>query len=341
MKQIKIAVGVSLSDERVERIRSVSSRLHVTQISHLVSKEIRLLRDVPGSEEQAKATAQLDEAFRDVEVFLSLFRLPENVPVRSPLLKWVQNMGAGVERILQSGLLEAGVTLTNARGVASRPIAEWIVCSMLMFIKQMPEYYSRKQSRVYKRLDLDIMSLEGKTMGILGMGAIGEETAKLARAFGMHVLATRRTTEGPVPSYVDQLLPPDRSLELLGSSDFVAVTLPLTPATMKTIGEVELSAMKSTAYIFNVGRGALIDEPVLIRALNEGWIAGAGLDVFANEPLSKESELWAMGNVILTPHISGEVDDYDDRVVDLFTDNLIRYMNQQPLRNVVDGDRGY
>ena len=157
----------------------------------------------------------------------------------------------------------------------------------------------------------------------------------------MTVLATRRTVDGPPPPFCDRLFPPSGTNEVLKGSDFVAIALPLTAETAGSISEPQLRAMKPTACIMNVGRGSIIDEAALVRALKEGWIAGAALDVFETEPLPEESELWSLDNVILTPHVSGEVEDYDDRVAALFTENLRRYLAGEPLLNVVDKERGY
>ncbi len=341
MDRIKVALGVSVGEEMERELRAYAPRIDLKDVGHLVGREIRLLRSDPGSPEQKQATAELDAAVQDAEVLLSSFRLPENVPGRTPMLKWVQSMGAGVERILRSGLSEAGVIVTNARGVASRPIAEWVLCSALMISKNMPVYFQRKRDRHYQRMDLRNFSLEGMSMGILGVGAIGGEIAKLSKAFGMTVLATRKNTDGPVPPSVDRLFPPSGTGELLETSDFVVVSLPLTPETAGSISEPQLRSMKPSAYIMNIGRGPIIDEAALVRALKEGWIAGAALDVFEKEPLPQDSELWAMDNVILTPHISGEVEDYNDRVVAVFKENLGRYLAGEALLNVVDAERGY
>jgi phosphoglycerate dehydrogenase-like enzyme len=163
----------------------------------------------------------------------------------------------------------------------------------------------------------------------------------------MRVLALRRSAdrrltgdESGMPG-VDEMLPPSDLPYLLAESDYVVVALPLTPESRGLIGEPELRAMKPNAVIVNIGRGAIIDEAALVRALKEGWIAGAALDVFQQEPLSPESELWGLENVIVTPHISGGTPRYMERAVGLFCDNLRRYLAGEPLRNIVDPARGY
>ena len=341
MDHVNVALGVPLAEDVVEELQALSPRLRLIEVGDRIGEELQLLRGSPGSPEQRQATAKLDAALQDTEVLLTSFRLPENVPGRTPALKWTQSMGAGVERMLGSGLVEAGVTLTNARGLAARPVAEWVLCSMLMIAKNMPVYFHRKLKRQYQRMGLRHYSLEGRTLGVLGLGAIGGEIAHLAKAMGMNVLATRRTAGGAPLPYVDGLYPPSKTEEVLRASDFVVIALPLTVETTGSVPEPQLRMMKPTAYVINIARGRIIDEVALVRALKERWIAGAALDVFEREPLPGDSELWALDNVILTPHISGEVDNYDDRVVALFKQNLRRYLAGEPLLNVVDKDRGY
>ena len=340
MNTVEVVITAPFEDSLVARLPPVSPRLRVRKVEDMVRREIQLLRRSPGSAEQLQATADLDAVLRDAEVMLSGFRMPENVPARTPRLKWVQSMAAGVERYLAS-LSEAGVTLTNARGVAATPLAEWVLCAMLMFAKNMQAHQRRKQQRLYQRTDVLPFSLEGKSVGVLGLGAIGGEIARLSRALGMRVLATRRTAAEESPPHVDRLYPPSQTDEVLRASDFVALALPLVPDTVKLIAERELRLMKPTAYIMNVGRGPSIDEAALARALKEGWIAGAALDVFEKEPLPPESPLWGLDNLIFSPHISGEVDDYDERVARLFAENLRRYVSGEPLLNVVDKAKGY
>jgi phosphoglycerate dehydrogenase-like enzyme len=175
------------------------------------------------------------------------------------------------------------------------------------------------------------------------MGAIGSRVAELAHAFGMRVLAIRRSVDARQPGEgaVSELLPPSELGHLLEQSDYVVLAVPLTPESTKMIGEAELRAMKPSGVLINIARGSVIDEPVLIRALKERWIAGAALDVFEREPLPSESELWGLDNVLLTPHISGGTPRYMERAVELFCENLRRYLAGEPLRNVVDVARGY
>jgi len=176
----------------------------------------------------------------------------------------------------------------------------------------------------------------------VGLGHIGREVARLAKAFGMEVMATRRSAKpGARARYVDKLLTPEQLPQLLSNSDFLVLSLPATPGTRKLIGEKELRTMKPTAYLINVARGAVIDEEALIRALKGNWIAGAGLDVFSAEPLPSDSKLWELPNLIFSPHISGNLDNYYKLSTELFCENLRRYVNGKRLFNVVDRKKGY
>jgi phosphoglycerate dehydrogenase-like enzyme len=184
--------------------------------------------------------------------------------------------------------------------------------------------------------------LRGKTVGIIGLGHIGEEAARLAKAFGCRVIATRRSATSVMSTdYADEVRPAGDLLRVLGESDYVVLSMPLTPETRGMIGERELRAMKQTAVLVNIARGPVTVEADLIRALREGWIAGAALDVFDQEPLPAESPFWDMENVIVTPHISGGTEIYNARATRIFAENLRRWLDGKPLANVVDPKRGY
>jgi phosphoglycerate dehydrogenase-like enzyme len=185
-----------------------------------------------------------------------------------------------------------------------------------------------------------LFELAGKTMVLVGVGAIGVRTAEVAAPFGMRVLGVRRDPTADAPG-VEAMFGPDQLLDLLPQADFLVLTIPLTHETQGMIGEPELRAMKPTAYLINIGRGGTVQETVLIRALREGWIAGAGLDVFESEPLPQDSPLWEMENVIITAHYAGLTPYYNQRAMAIFLDNLRRYQAGEPMRNVVDKRLGY
>lgn len=285
----------------------------------------------------------------------TLLPTPEN----APRLRWVQSQHAGVERLLTQPLFASGeVILTTASGVHATTIAEHTLAFMLAFTRKVPTMLRHQQQAAWPADAIDIYQppvLRNATIGIIGYGSIGREIGRLAKAFGMHVLATKRdmrqTTAvneyappgvgDPDGLAVDQFYAPDAIVSMVARCDFVVVALPATAETVKIIDRNVLSAMKPAAILINVGRGTAVDEPALIEALESGRLGGAGLDVFAQEPLPPASPLWRMDNVIISPHISGNTNRYAEDTAELFAANLHRYINNQELLNRVDRTRGY
>src|SRR5262249_30085448 len=221
------------------------------------------------------------------------------------------------------------VIVTNSRGLYGVPIAEHVIGMMIMLARKLHEAYRYQLEGKWPRKEMfarysSFSELHGRIAGVIGLGDIGLAVAERAKALGMRVIATKRTVNTRPPC-IDELLGTDGLPQLLRDSDFVVIAAPLTPETQGLIGEKELRMMKPTAYIFNVGRGAIIQEAVLIRALKEGWIAGAGLDVTEVEPLPPESELLRLPNVILTPHYSGLRSCYWDHALAIFKPNLDKF----------------
>jgi phosphoglycerate dehydrogenase-like enzyme len=307
----------------------------------------QLLREVAESEvvcvaNQEEFLTQLPEA----EVVCS-FSMPADWAEQAPHLRWLQYPGAGVDRLFVSGLLskQSPVVVTTAAGIHAVTISEYVFGSMLMFNWNWPQMVRLQDSHVWARsagwYSLGGRELAGQTLGILGLGNIGRRIARLGRAFGMRVVGTRRSsTSSPDPD-LDQIYPHDQFLPLLAESDYVILSLPLTPETEGLIGAEELRAMKNTAYLVNIARGRVVDEQALIKALREGWIGGAGLDVAETEPLPSNNPLYGLPNVILTPHIAGVGVYYERRLAELFADNLRRYRAGEPLTNRFDPGRGY
>ncbi len=281
-----------------------------------------------------------DALLREAAVIFGL-AFPDNLYSRAPNLKWIHLLSAGLDDV-DAALLGEGVMITNNSGALSLPIAEHALGLIFMLAKGAPRLFEDKQKRHWERFyTLDIAE---KTLGVIGLGHIGKEVARLAKGVGMRVVATRRSATKRETSVedVDQLLPPWELLELLRQSDFVVLTVPQTVETENLIRERELRAMKPGAFLINVCRGGVIDEPVLIKALREGWIAGAGLDEQAKEPLPPESELWDLSNVIISPHKGAWTENRSKRYAKLFCDNLRRYLAGQELINlIVDRKRGY
>jgi phosphoglycerate dehydrogenase-like enzyme len=249
-------------------------------------------------------------------------------------LRWVQVMGAGVNAFLDAPF-PPKVVLTRVEGVFGPWMAEYVF-GWLLWASQRTETF-RIAQRLRRWEPVNPLLLRGKTLGIVGVGSIGRVVASVGRAFQMRVLGLSRTGRR-VPE-VDRVYRRPAFHEFLGASDYVVLVVPLTPETRGMLGEPELHAMKPEAWIVNLGRGSLIQEPALVRALQERWIAGAVLDVFSEEPLPTEHPLWGMPNVVVTPHISGP--SLPEEIAPIFNENLRRFLNGRPLQGRVDIRRGY
>lgn len=257
-----------------------------------------------------------------------------------PRLRWLQQTFAGVDWLEnRPDVAQSDIVLTNASGVAAITIAEHILTLMFSLARSVYRFADAQRDHAWHgRVRMN--ELDGSTVGIVGLGAIGEKMAEKGRGLNMRVIGLRRDpTKGS--KYVDRMLGPDGLSELLASSDWVVMTTALTPETRGLIGESELGQMQDTAHLINIARGELVQEDYLIRALQEGRIAGAGLDVFEREPLPADSPLWDMPNVVITSHHSGSSPYYADRTTTLIVDNLQRYTVGQPLINVIDKALGY
>ena len=248
-----------------------------------------------------------------------------------PNMRWFHSFSAGVDNAAFRMLLERGVILTNSSGTTSEPIAQYVLAMMLRIVKRMDAWAEAQRERRWQPIETE--ELTGKTVGIVGVGHIGGEVARLAKAFRMNVIGCRRRRRGM--RYVDELVPPERLGDLLARSDFVVLAVPLTSATEGLIGRAELRAMRPDAWLINISRGQVVREAALVQALKEGWIGGACLDVFQEEPLPEESELWSLPNVMVTPHNSGWSPLNMERGSEVFVDNLGRFLAGRPLRNRV------
>jgi phosphoglycerate dehydrogenase-like enzyme len=354
MNEVRVVLALGLPEELVAAVRQASPRLRVVSLSWAQRRLYRGGRPVwwvyaeerrSAEETEEEATVNLAAILAEAEVLFTSTVIPPDIAAHAPKLRWVQITAAGAEGLLDSEMVRSGITLTTASGIHAVPIGEYVMGVMLAFAKGLPAAMRAQAERTWRPYLAE--ELHGKTVGILGLGAIGGYVAKLAKADGMRVLAIRRSVRRRAAGRkagivdVDELLPPSDLPDLLSQADYVVIAVPLTPESRGLIGERELRTMRPTARLINISRGALIDEAALVRALKEGWIAGAALDVFQQEPLPGDSELWGMDNVILTPHISGGTPVYMERAVALFCDNLRRYLAGEPLRNAVDLQRGY
>ncbi|NBD22894.1 D-2-hydroxyacid dehydrogenase [Paenibacillus glycinis] len=254
-------------------------------------------------------------------------------------LKWLQNLGAGVDHLPLERVKELGIVVTNASGVHPFQISESIF-AMLLSLTRGVHRAIRSQLAGKWQPSPGLGEAHGKTLAILGAGAIGQETAKIAKAFGMKVLGVRRS--GEPAEHVDEMYGIDRLEDVLAKSDYIVNCLPHTSETRALIGQAQFKAMKPTAYYINIGRGATTDTAAMIDALRNGGIAGAGLDVFEQEPLPEGHPLWGLDNVILTPHESGNTSHYTERALEIVLANLVHYREHgAPGRNIVDLNAQY
>ena len=258
----------------------------------------------------------------------------------APHVRWIHSLWTGVEGILKPEILRHPAPLTNGRGVFRWPLADWIVGVMLYFSFDFPRVLQQQQQKLWKPFVSKM--LEGCTLGIVGYGSIGSAAAARARVFGMKIAALRRRSslsEGD--GLVDQHYRPDQLKDLAAASDYLLVCTPLTEQTRGLIGEAEIAVMKSTAVLINVGRGPVVDEGALTRALESGAIRGAALDVFDQEPLPAEHPFWRMPQVFLSPHTADRVEGFLKPAWEGFLENLDRFRKSQTLLNVVDKQAGY
>jgi phosphoglycerate dehydrogenase-like enzyme len=300
-----------------------------------------------------------DGPLGDVEVMLRGWLSSDafdRLLARAPRLAWVHSATSGVERALTPASRERGLIVTNARGVFSRPIAEYVLMMILAVSRRLPQLLELQRERTWQ--PLEGAELRDVTVGIVGLGSIGRAVGALATAFGCRVVAVRRRPDeegssatggseaaGDDRSFgevmLDRVGGPETLPELLAESDFIVLAAPLTPETEDMINAETLALVKPGAWLINVARGRLIDERALLRALRDGTLGGAVLDTFRDEPLPPMSSFYDLPNVIVTPHTAWSSGRVLDRSVELFCDNLRRFSKGEPLLNVVDPAAGY
>ncbi|MCA9872497.1 MAG: D-2-hydroxyacid dehydrogenase [Ardenticatenaceae bacterium] len=296
-----------------------------------------------------------DEKTTGAEILYARGAVPR--PELAPNLRWIQTHYAGVENLKDTAVWDSDILITTASGIHAPNMAQYALTQILVWANRVPTWFRQQASGKWpgNRWEKFLPDeLRGQTLGIVGYGSIGRELARLAKALGMKVLATKRDarhpedpgytlpgTGDPTGTVVDRLYPSEATRSMISECDYVVNTLPFTEKTQHLFDEELFRAMKPTAFFINIGRGGTVNEKDLIRALKKGWLAGAGLDVFETEPLPETSPLWKMENVILTPHVSGFTPEYDERAIDLFAENLRRYLGGKPLLNVVNRETGY
>jgi phosphoglycerate dehydrogenase-like enzyme len=281
---------------------------------------------------------------RDAEIAIGS-TLPPSELARAGQLRWVHSPAAAVHQFMVPEFIASPALLTNGRAVFGETVAEHVIALILALARQLPACLRFQTQRVWGQQLLwnsqaRPRTIAGATLGLVGLGAIGSAVARRARALGMDVIAMRRHPEKPTEG-VSTVYGPREISRLLGQSDFVVLAAPVTPDTRRLIDAGQLAQMKPTVCLINVGRGALVDEVALAKALQEKQIAGAALDVFEEEPLPQESPLWSLENLFITPHCAGFIENLWERHVEEISANLRRYLASQPLVGLVDKTLGY
>ena len=335
---VQVLSTMAFPVEWLDRLRAISPRLVVAQ-------------------QTATAAAELpNDVWARTDVLYTGSAFPENG--WAPRLRWVQLDTSGVDHVRDTALWGSDVEITTLNGVAPSNMAEFATMMMLAFghhLRPMIEHQQRREWPTFaERWDRFMPSeLRGATVGVVGYGSIGREIGRVCHALGMRVLAMRRSggrvretfritdLEGSLYPEPDRTYTPHQLAEMLPECDYVVLVVPHTAESTNMIDEAAFRAMKPSAMLINIARGGVVDEAAMIRALREGRIAGAALDVFEQEPLPADNPLWEMDNVIISPHVAGYTPHYHDRIFGVFSQNLIRFLEGNPLLNLADREQGY
>jgi phosphoglycerate dehydrogenase-like enzyme len=254
-------------------------------------------------------------------------------------LRWVHSRAAGLDNILFPELIESQIPLTNGSGVFSASLGEFVLGAILYFAKDFRRMIRNQTAALWE--PFDVQEISGQTVGILGYGDIGRAVATRVHGMGMRLLATKRHVPGSADPPVERFYKPEERREMIALCDYIVATAPLTEESRHMISDAEFEAMKPTAVVINVGRGPVIDEAALLRALAAKRIKGAALDVFEHEPLPAGHPLFKMENVLLSPHCADHTADWRDQAMLFFLEQYARFVKGEPLKNVVDKRRGY
>lgn len=321
--------------EALARFHSLDSRLRFHFVEYVESPAMRAIR-ASGDHKQAAEKApsispELRAALAWAEIILAV-DLPSDMHLLAPGLRWVQSVGGGVGQLQSCGLDRLDARLSSGAGLLADPIAEFVLARILSHWKLFPFLDRMQHEHIWK--PAFGRSLAGSSLGIVGYGAIGQAVAWRAKAWGMRVLATRRSwSEGQSDAAVDTFYPLSQLDDLLANSDAVVLSASETPENHRMFNTTRFMAMKPGSYFCNVSRGALVDEDALRHALDTGHLAGASIDVAVEEPLSPTSPLWSTRNLAISAHCSPSMERFNHAVWDLFFDNMTRYLNNRPLRN--------
>ncbi len=341
-----VVIASYLEPELVERIRGVDARLEVLYDPALLAPpqfpaDHRGAPHTRSAAEEARWRALLARA----DILFDFDRSHGvDLPFVAPHVKWIQATSSGIgEYVRRMGYARSmpDTIFTTAAGVHAQPLAEFCLMVMLAFHKRLPQVLHDQRRKHWARFAAT--DLRGRTLVIVGVGHVGREVARLGQALGMHVVGVKRTVAGARPAdlHLDALLAPEELPQALAMAENLVLIAPHTEETDQMIGARELAMLPPGAVFINIGRGALVDEPALVLALQSGQLLGAGLDVFAEEPLPVESPLWEMPNVIVSPHSASTSDRENARITDLFCTNLEHFLAGRPLLNQLQLERGY
>ena len=312
----------------------------------MADKDLALLEQLP--QETSLAVGTSAEAFTNLAPEADVIfnwsasgKLLREVYSMSPHVKWIHSRSAGLDGQLFQELVESHVPMTNGRGVFSQSLGEFALAAILFFAKDLRRMIRNQEAGRWEQFD--ITEISGQTLGIVGYGDIGRAVATRARAMGMRILAIKR--HGPplynVDPLVDQIYRPEDRIEMMRRAHYIVAAAPLTPETRGMIGEAEFAAMMPEAVVINLGRGPVIDEAALVKALTENRIRGAALDVFDQEPLPEGHPFYSLPNVLLSPHCADHTPDWTEQAMRFFLAQFQRYAAGQPLQNVVKKELGY
>jgi phosphoglycerate dehydrogenase-like enzyme len=351
MQNVEILVIQQVPDSALDRIAQIDQRVKVVDARGWFDGELRAswpqwtVDRYLGSRQYPDTTlAQRNQALASAEIMLVGWPPVKDIRSRAPRLKWLHQLPAGASNLLETDLWASNIVVTTSRGLTNRrPMAEYVLASFLLFTRGLHLSYRDKQRHRLDHRSYDPITIRGKTVCVVGAGGIGQEVAKLCAAAGMRVVGTRRSVElSPLPSEFDRIESAGALHDLLHESEFVALCCPWTKETHHLIGKECFAAMKTGTVLVNIARGEIIDEVALVDALAENKLRGFATDVYDGEfERPPDMRLWDHERVLITPHVSAAADVSDHRGVDLFCDNLRRYLDCRPLENVIDWQRGY
>lgn len=342
MVQLNVLIASYLEHEFVERIRREIPEVQVIYQPELLGKPRYIADHTADPQRSPEQEQQWRNLLAEADILFDFdFTHMDDLPDLAPRLKWIQATSAGIGQFVKRRGYDQRTNwiFTTASGVHARPLAEFAIYAMLHFAKDAVYLQSEKMAHHWQRYCAT--ELAGKTLAIIGLGKIGRETARLAKAFDMRVIGNRRQTSDRAIPFVDELYPPDELPPLLEQADYLVLSCPHTPETEGLIGAAELELLPKGAVLINIARGAVIDQVALTESLRAGHLRGAALDVFAIEPLPPDDPLWDMPNVIISPHSASTADTENEKITRLFCENLKRFIVGEPLHNVLDVQRLY